>query len=849
MAYIGNSPENIQRGRRSVYEFKATAGQTAFSGADLNNQTLDLLEENEMGVYLNGIRLADSDDYSISGDTLTLLSAASLNDQLTVETQAEVANISSYTRTEADARYINYDGDIVAGDLQISGEVDAGSLIVDTDVLVVDATNNRVGIGTNSPSATVDVVSSGTNSQSLAEFSSASGLRAKIASDAGDDGYLYLYDTNDANTVSFRTDGNHSFISGGGNFGIGTASPGFRFHAYHPTTNVVGKLESGDDEVWLALTDVGTDNYGTLIGRKSSTNTLFKIADENVIERFTVLENGNVGIGTDSPSNLLEIEKDVTTQHSTSANLSNTANNAINFVRLTNSNTSITTPEVNLLFSAGGSGSGQHSIGVTRTGSNTGDMIFRRRTASATSAESMRIFDNGNVSILNSNGLSSLNTINNALTIGDVTAGNLAFDLNEIQARTNGAANNLLLQKLGGNVAIGTTSPTHKLQILDNTDASARCGIKVSKTISNLNGADFSKGIFSEVINNDNTALTGDREFVGLHSQVTNNGTGGNTSNETRPYGVYSLVTDNGDADTIYGGFFRSLSNSSAGTTTNMYGIEAIAEADNSGSSVISNAYGVRGQTFIDNAGSSVNTAYGLYGRVYQYADGGDVASTASAVYGEIEMNNSSSGNIAGNTFAFQAQIDNNTTRNNVFGGSVFMYYGNYAGTQSGNIYGVYIADSFASNYFAGSVSKGSGSFRIPHPKPELTDTKDLVHSFVEGPQADNLYRGRVTLVDGSATVNIDTVSTMTEGTFVLLNRDVQCFTTNETGWTNIRGSVSGNILTIEAQDNTCTDTISWMVIGERQDQHMYDTNWTDSDGKVIVEPDKMVHPTPPEDE
>ena len=121
MAYIGNSPANIQRGRRSVYEFKATAGQTAFSGADLNNQTLDLLEENEMGVYLNGIRLADSDDYSISGDTLTLLSAASLNDQLTVETQTEVANISSYTRTETDARYINYDGDIINGTLQIAG--------------------------------------------------------------------------------------------------------------------------------------------------------------------------------------------------------------------------------------------------------------------------------------------------------------------------------------------------------------------------------------------------------------------------------------------------------------------------------------------------------------------------------------------------------------------------------------------------------------------------------------------------------------------------------------------------------------------------------------------------------
>jgi hypothetical protein len=134
-----------------------------------------------------------------------------------------------------------------------------------------------------------------------------------------------------------------------------------------------------------------------------------------------------------------------------------------------------------------------------------------------------------------------------------------------------------------------------------------------------------------------------------------------------------------------------------------------------------------------------------------------------------------------------------------------------------------------------GPLSKTSGSFKIDHPlKP---DTHHLVHSFIEGPQADNIYRGKVALVDGSAVINIDTVAGMTEGTFAALNRDIQCFTSNETGWCNVRGSVVGNILTIEAQDNTCTDTISWLVIGERQDQHMYETNWTDENGKVIVEP------------
>jgi hypothetical protein len=137
----------------------------------------------------------------------------------------------------------------------------------------------------------------------------------------------------------------------------------------------------------------------------------------------------------------------------------------------------------------------------------------------------------------------------------------------------------------------------------------------------------------------------------------------------------------------------------------------------------------------------------------------------------------------------------------------------------------------------SGALSKGSGSFRIDHPLPAKSSTHDLVHSFIEGPQADLIYRGKVDLVAGSATVNIDTAAGMTDGTFVLLCGDVQCFTSNEDGFTAVKGSVSGNTLTITAEADTCTDTISWMVVGERKDQHMIDTTWTDDNGKVIVEP------------
>jgi len=136
-----------------------------------------------------------------------------------------------------------------------------------------------------------------------------------------------------------------------------------------------------------------------------------------------------------------------------------------------------------------------------------------------------------------------------------------------------------------------------------------------------------------------------------------------------------------------------------------------------------------------------------------------------------------------------------------------------------------------------GALSKGSGSFRIPHPlKP---DTHNLVHSFIEGPQADLIYRGHVQLTNGTATVNIDEAGRMTEGTFEALCTNVCCFTSNESDWTAVRGSVSGNILTIEAQDPTSTAEICWMVVGERKDQHMIDTEWTDENGRVITEPMK----------
>ena len=90
--------------------------------------------------------------------------------------------------------------------------------------------------------------------------------------------------------------------------------------------------------------------------------------------------------------------------------------------------------------------------------------------------------------------------------------------------------------------------------------------------------------------------------------------------------------------------------------------------------------------------------------------------------------------------------------------------------------------------------------------------------------------------MNGTATINLDTHSNMTEGTFVLLNKNVQVFTTNETDWDNVKGSVSGNILTITCQNNSSTATISWLVIGERQDDAYTNGDSCGEDGNFITE-------------
>ena len=352
MAYIGNGPGTIRQGRRAVYEFTSTANQTAFSGTDENGLTLDLLQANDNDVYLNGVRLIITDDYTISGDVLTLTSGAASGDKLIIMTQDEIANDASYSKAASDSRYINYDGDIVNGTIQIGG---SGNNITFAD-------NNKAIFGDGDD---LQIYHSGThswitNSTGYLHINAAN-IELKNAADnetmllATQNGAVKLsYDNSvklattstgidvtggvtaqnalfsayidfqtggvnkgniytDANTMIINTQGTNTTLNtNGGNVGIGTSSPSERLSVVaeddtSPIDNGFSIYRSvGDDKVTIN-SQGGAAKFVADGGSSYIPYRFYGYNGTTLREDLTIFSDGNVGIGTSNPAHKLEV--------------------------------------------------------------------------------------------------------------------------------------------------------------------------------------------------------------------------------------------------------------------------------------------------------------------------------------------------------------------------------------------------------------------------------------------------------------------------------------------------------------------------------------------------------------
>jgi len=197
-----------------------------------------------------------------------------------------------------------------------------GDLTVDTNTLKVDSTNNRVGIGTTTPTATLNIQSS-TDASIDIDATSGSTQDAFIKFGSTDNGTVYLgvddseqlFKINNATNLSSD---NHFVINGSGNVGIGTSTPAEKLDIYRIGSGITtrfgkdsifGELRVGGDSVGFTGTrTAGTaDNAisGYYINNDINSGTSrFEYLTLKTIntERMRIDSSGNVGIGNTTMS-------------------------------------------------------------------------------------------------------------------------------------------------------------------------------------------------------------------------------------------------------------------------------------------------------------------------------------------------------------------------------------------------------------------------------------------------------------------------------------------------------------------------------------------------------------------
>ena len=277
MPYIGKAPSS---GIRSRFIYTATAGQTTFTGADDNNKTLGYTDSEYVDVYLNGVLLEPADYTATSKTSVVLDSGATVGDTMEI---------------------------VVYDTFSVFNGTFSGDLTVDGTTLVVDSTNNRVGVGTVSPAQPLHFKGS------AVQFENTQNSYLQINTT---DTHLY---TAGAHPLRFGTNSTERMrIDSSGNVGIGTASPDSTLSIENTTSSGATIKYDGQSNGEFGLriqSNVSGGNFesdfavgGTalldLFANSSTTSggDILVARTQASDPVLLVKGNGNVGIGTSSPS-------------------------------------------------------------------------------------------------------------------------------------------------------------------------------------------------------------------------------------------------------------------------------------------------------------------------------------------------------------------------------------------------------------------------------------------------------------------------------------------------------------------------------------------------------------------
>jgi hypothetical protein len=388
-----------------------------------------------------------------------------------------------------------------------------------TSTIMTVLANGNIGIGTTNPVTTLDIAAStgslrvlSTNSATYSELSVSNNDQSATSyyRNYGTTAVGTVFSNPVANSAFFFTSNNALFgvgtysnaplvfgtnnierirVDTSGNVGIGTTTPNYQLQV-SSTTNATMSLNSyGNREWWMSAYKLSGADADLRIGTGSAYNT----------PHFTIQGNsGNVGIGTTSPQQLLDIYS--ATGHALYAAHENGTTDASGLEAVNDLGHTLG------IYNQGSSYAGS-LLGVNRADASTivawanslvvGTNGAQNLTLSTNNAARMTIDTSGNVGIGTTGPNTALDVVGldtAADTSGSATDGifkvraaasGLSMDIGAysggstsygwIQPRNiaNYAANyNLVLNPNGGNVGIGTTTPGAKLHVWGNAELS-----------------------------------------------------------------------------------------------------------------------------------------------------------------------------------------------------------------------------------------------------------------------------------------------------------------------------------------------------------------------------------------
>ena len=245
-------------GTSQRYRYIATASQTTFTGSDSNTNTL-AYDVGFIDVYLNGVRLDQTDYTATSGDSVVLASGAAASDEINIVAYGNFELADHYNKTDADSRFANVAGDTFTGDVALDKAGTGATLSIrNTSDLnrgfIARTGTNKVQVGTNSGVYDLEFVIDG---NAKAKIDTAFQRHSVIPS--GSTMYPAFdcrawVNFNGTGTVAIRGSGNVSSITDNG-----TGTFDINFSTAMPDTNYAG-----------VGTAVNSSNY--LVGITSGSN-------------------------------------------------------------------------------------------------------------------------------------------------------------------------------------------------------------------------------------------------------------------------------------------------------------------------------------------------------------------------------------------------------------------------------------------------------------------------------------------------------------------------------------------------------------------------------------------------